>query len=107
MANPLGLIFTIEVDGRPTIAFEARQLREAAELCNEGWLRDDLTNLSSNGDPLCGIGSKLRARTATEPERAVYREVAQEAGISDDILLAYLVELDGYPLSEIGLKNER
>ena len=27
----LGLIFTIEVDGRPTVAFEAKNLREASE----------------------------------------------------------------------------
>jgi len=32
MRLPLGLIFTIEVDSKPTVAFEARQLREAAEL---------------------------------------------------------------------------
>ena len=98
-SSSLGLIFTIEVDGVPTVAFEARQLREAAELCKEDWLRDDLNALSSNGVPLCGIGSKLRARIANEPERLAYREAANGAQLSDDILLAYLVELDG-----IGLK---
>jgi hypothetical protein len=35
MRLPLGLIFTIEVDGKPAVAFEARQLREAAELSKE------------------------------------------------------------------------
>jgi hypothetical protein len=99
MPPPLGLIFTIEVDGKPTVAFEARQLREAAELSKEEWLRADLNALSSNGAPLCGIGSKLRARIANEPERLAYREVAKRAHLSDDILFAYLVELDG-----IGLK---
>jgi len=98
-ASPLGLIFTIEIDGVPTVAFEARRPREAAELCKEEWLRADLSTLSSNGVPLCGIGSKLRARIASEPERSVYREAAKEAKLSDDILFAYLVELDG-----IGLK---
>jgi hypothetical protein len=60
-SSPLGLIFTIEVDGVPTVAFEARQLPEAAEHCKEEWLRADLSTLSSYGVPLCGIGSKLRA----------------------------------------------
>jgi len=32
MQSPLGLIFTIDVNSKPTVAFEARQLREAAEL---------------------------------------------------------------------------
>jgi hypothetical protein len=95
MSPHLGLIFTIEVDGKPTVAFEARQLREAAELSKEEWLRADLNTLSSNGAPLCGIGSKLKARAASEPERQIYREAAEVAKASDDILLVYLVELDG------------
>ena len=96
MHSALGLVFTIDIDGKPTIAFEARQLREASELCNEEWLRRDLNTLSSNGVPLCGIGSKMKARIATQSERAVYRETAQGAVPSSDyILLAYLLELDG------------
>ncbi|MBR1233660.1 hypothetical protein JQ611_16590 [Bradyrhizobium sp. AUGA SZCCT0182] len=91
---PLGLIFTIDVDGKPTVAFEARQFREAAELTKEVWFRTDLTKLSSNGEPVCGIGSKLKARIATESERGVYRQAVQEAEATDDILLVYLVELD-------------
>jgi len=95
MRSPLGLIFTIEVDGKPVVSFEARQLREASELCTAQWLRKDLNTLSSNGVSLCGIGSKLRARTANEAEREIYRQAVKDAETSDDILLAYLVELDG------------
>ena len=95
--NPsaLGLIFTIVVDGKPTVSFEARQLREASELCTAEWLRADLNTLNSNGVPLCGIGSKLRARIANEAEREIYRQAASGAEASDDILFVYLVELDG------------
>jgi hypothetical protein len=93
--STLGLIFTIEVDGKPTIAFEARQLREAAELSKEEWLRADLNTLSSNGVPLCGIASKLKARIANDAESEIYREAVKEARASDEIVLAYLVELDG------------
>jgi hypothetical protein len=57
------LIYTILVDGKPVVALEARG-REAAELCREEWFRSDLCALSSNGEPLCGIGSKLQARPA-------------------------------------------
>jgi hypothetical protein len=99
--SPVGLIFTIEVDGKPTVSFEARQLREASELCTAEWLRADLNELSSNGVPLCGIGSKLRARTANEAEREIYLQAAKHAEVSDDILLTYLVELDG-----IGTNND-
>ena len=95
MPSPFGLIYTIEVDGKPTVAFEARQLREAAELSKEEWLRADLNSLSSNGVPLCGIGSKLKVRIANEPEREIYREAVAGAKASDDLMLIYLVELDG------------
>jgi hypothetical protein len=95
MSASLGLIFTIEIDGKPTIAFEARQLREAAELCAERWFRDDLNALRSNGEPLCRIASKLRARISNERERVVYREAAQATNAEDGLLLAYLVALDG------------
>jgi hypothetical protein len=89
-----GLVFTIEVDGRPTVAFEAMQLREASELCQEQWLRDDLCALRSNGAPLCGISSKLKARVAKVSERELYREAADVTTPSDDIVLVYLVDLD-------------
>jgi hypothetical protein len=94
MVMALGLIFTIEVDGTPTVAFEARKLREAAELCAEEWLREDMRDLRSDGVPLCTVASKFRARTADVAERALYREGASAVRPSDDILLVYLVDLD-------------
>ena len=94
MPNSLGLIFTIEVDGRPTVSFEARNLREASGLCQEEWFRSELNALSSNGEHVCKIGSKLKARGANEAERAKYRDGAQEVGTSDDIVMVYLIELD-------------
>jgi hypothetical protein len=50
----------------------------------------------SNGIPLWGGKARLRARRSTEDEIAVYREAARDvAQPQDDLLLAYLVELDG------------
>lgn len=88
------LIYTILVDGKPIVALEAKG-REAAELCREEWFRADLCALSSNGEPICGIGSKLQARPAIEEERIRYQEASKEAEVSDEILFVYLVELDG------------
>ena len=91
----LGLIFTIEVDGRPTVAFEAKNLREASELSREGWLRADLGVLQSGGVPLCSSSAVIKARTASETERQAYREAANVVQASEDLVLAYLVKLDG------------
>lgn len=88
------LIYTILVDGKPIVALEAKG-REAAELCREEWFRADLCALSSNGEPICGIGSKLQAMPAIEEERIRYQEPSKEAEVSDEILFVYLVELDG------------
>jgi hypothetical protein len=95
MSSPLGIVFAMDIDGKPTLAFEAKNVREASELCKEDWLRADLSVLTSNGIPLCTAASKLTVRRATESETQVYRDADWEARVSDDLLLAYLVELDG------------
>jgi hypothetical protein len=88
-------IFAMDVDGKATFAFEAKNLREASELCKEVWLRADLSALTSNGIPLCTAVARMTVRRATESEMQVYRDADREAQASDDLLLAYLVELDG------------
>ena len=88
-------IFTLGIGGRPILTFEAKNLREARELCREQWLREDVARLRSNGIPLWDGSAALRSRTSSEAECEVYREAAKsvEAG-ADGLLLAYLVELD-------------
>ena len=51
MSSPLGIVFAMDIDGKPTLAFEAKNVREASELCKEDWLRADLSVLTSNGIP--------------------------------------------------------
>ena len=94
MSSALGLIFTMEVDSKPTLPFEAPQLRRASQLCAEEWLRADLATLSSEGVSLGRNASYLKARMANDAERATYREAARAAKASDDLFLVYLIELD-------------
>jgi hypothetical protein len=35
-------VLTLEVDGRPILAFEASGTRQAQQICKETWLLDDL-----------------------------------------------------------------
>jgi hypothetical protein len=88
------LVYTIDVDGRPTVTFQARQLREACELCKEEWFRSDLADITSGGSPLYNQASKLKARIATDNESSVYRQMAQAANNYDEVVFAYLVEID-------------
>jgi hypothetical protein len=92
-------IFTLHIGDKPILSFEAKNLREAWELCHELWLRDDVSRLRSNGIPLWDGIATLRSRSATEAEREVYREAAKSAGAPlDELVLAYLVELDSETL---------
>ncbi|MDE5451545.1 hypothetical protein GWE18_01475 [Bradyrhizobium sp. CSA112] len=91
----LPAIFTLDIGGRPILAFEAKNLRESQQLCHEHWLRRDIAGLTSNGAPLWDGKARLRARRSTEGEIAVYREAVRDAGQpQEDLLLAYLVKLD-------------
>ncbi|WP_246175448.1 hypothetical protein [Bradyrhizobium paxllaeri] len=88
-------IFTLDIDGRPTLAFEAKNLRESQQLCHEHWLLQDITCLTSNGAPLWDGKARLRARRSTENEIVAYREATRDSKqIDGDLLLAFLVELD-------------
>ena len=98
-ANVLSRIFTIEIGDTPTLTFEAKNLREAHELCHEQWLKDDLAEAKSDGASLWDGKAKLRARMALPDESAVFAEAKNEAKNnsqpSDGLMLVYLVELDG------------
>ena len=84
----------MDVDGKAIFAFAARNVREASELCKEDWLRADLSVLTSDGIPLCSAVARLTVRRATEPERQNYQDADRQAQASEELLLAYLVELD-------------
>jgi hypothetical protein len=93
MKTVVSRAFTLEVDARPTLVYEARNQMEARELCKELWF--DLSSQMSNGIPLCDANSKLSARAATADEARLFDAAARAtANVSDDLVLAYLVELD-------------
>ena len=87
-------VFTIEIGGKPTVTFEAKSLREASEICNAPWLRDDFTSAHSNGAPLWDGKAQFRVRMGYESEIATFSDASKDAQPSDGMLLVYLVELD-------------
>jgi hypothetical protein len=70
MTDLLLTVFTIEIGGTATLAFEARNQREARELCCEEWLKQDLSEFKTEGVSLWDGKAKLRARIA-RPEEIV------------------------------------
>ena len=96
--EPTAKIFTVDIDGKPTVSFEVLSAREANELLKEHWFRDDLRVLKSDGLPLWDGVAPLRSRPADEHETERYQGIAAAADdAAGDILLAFLVTLDGAP----------
>jgi hypothetical protein len=94
-ANGLPSVFTIEIGGTPTLTFEARNLREAHELCHEEWLKQDLSQAKSGGAALWDGKAMLRARIALPEESILFAEIRDSGQPSDGLMLVYLAELDG------------
>jgi hypothetical protein len=95
MSSHLSLtIFTIEIDGIPTLALQAKKHREVEAICEQPSLRTDLTALYSNGVPLCRDHSTFRVRLAHAAEAIAYRESIEGIEPSDDLKVVYLVDVD-------------
>lgn len=85
------------MDDKATLTLEANSVREAQGLCKEAWLRDDLDELMSDGVQVCKPAARLSTRSANAEEAAAFTDIAGIAEPSDDLLLVYLIELDGPP----------
>ena len=95
IATLLPGIFALDIGGKPVLTFEAKNLREAWEVCHEAWLKDDVRRLRSNALPLWDGKAHMRARYASQSETALHRQAVTGAQPqSDELVLTYLVELD-------------
>ena len=88
-------IFTIEINGTPTVALQAKRHKDAENLCEQDRLRTDLSTLTSNGRLLWDASAIMKVRLATPAEAVLYRQATQSTEPSDDINVVYLVDLDG------------
>ena len=95
MTGKFSRVFTLMVDDKPTLAFEASGTREAQQFCRESWLLNDLSTLTSAGARVRTAKSTLSVRLASPDEATIFALVANMKTSSDgDMVLAYLVELD-------------
>jgi hypothetical protein len=88
-------VFVLDVDRRPTLAFEALDLAEAQDICRDADLRTDLIALTSNGTPVCSSNSALVPRLAAQEEIAVFRHAVGQAPASDMPTMIFLIKIDG------------
>jgi hypothetical protein len=91
--------FVLLIGDKPIFVLETVTQHEAQQIRYERWLLDDLRRLKSNGAALWDGRSKLKVRPALPNERDAYlAEAASARNSNDEILIVYLVELDGYPI---------
>jgi hypothetical protein len=95
-------VFVLDIDRRPTLAFEADGLVAAQEICGDPDLRADLTALTSDGAPICAAGSTLILRAAAQEEIAVFRHAVERAPASDQPTMTFLIRIDGIMVVTVG-----
>jgi hypothetical protein len=87
-------VFTVEINGRPTLALQAKRYKDAERLCEQGRLRTELSTMTSHGTPLCDERAAMKIRLATAEEAVLYWQATQSSVPSSDTNAVYLVELD-------------
>ena len=88
-------IFVLEINGKPTLAFEATDLEDAREISRDTDLRTDLCALTSAGVPICTGVAVLTARPANGEETASFERALHLAPASDEPTMAFLIQVDG------------
>ncbi len=93
------MIFVLEIKGTAILAFEADDAQDAQAYATSDSQREDLTALTSGGDPLWNGEDEIGVRPATDAEAALFEE-QREADWEDEPhadaedFEVYLVPLD-------------
>jgi hypothetical protein len=95
-------IFTLEINGKLTLVFEAIGLAEACEICLEPDLRSDLSALTSDGIPVCAENATLCPRSVAQEEIAGFRRTIELAPPSKELTMAFLIKIDGVVVVAVG-----
>jgi hypothetical protein len=88
------IIYVVQIDERPVVAFGAVSKAEARELIKELWFKTELGGLTSDGIPLWNHQAKVGVRAATFSEVEAAAPILAAANPSESLALAYLVKLD-------------
>ena len=93
MDQPFSLsVFTVEINGTPTVALEAKRHQEAERFCEQERLRADLSNITSDSVPLFDAKANLKVRLANPGEVELYRQAKHSNPSSDGLNVMYLVD---------------
>jgi hypothetical protein len=94
-------VFTLDINGKPTLVFEASGFAEASEICLDVELKSDMCALTSDGAAICTKDSILNPRSASPSEIAVFQRAVSLAPTSDEPTMAFLIKIDGVIVIDI------
>jgi hypothetical protein len=92
---PKPVVFVLEINNRPVLAFEAVSGRDAKTLIHEAWLHDDLKRLRSNGEPLWDGKAKLRVGVAIGQQVKEVSSLLRAEINPSGLAIVDLIPLDG------------
>jgi hypothetical protein len=87
-------IFTLDISGRPTLALQAQSIEFARGICALPDFRLDLSEITSDGVPVCSADSVLEVRRATEEEVAAFKRGAGLAPAAEELTFVILIKVD-------------
>lgn len=94
-------VFVLEIDGRPTVVFDAPDADIARTMCVDDLLRTDLESMTTDGAPICYAHSRLACRLASPRETAAFEYAHLRAPDSDDPTMVFLIKVDGIVMISI------
>ena len=87
-------IFTLDINGRPTLALQAQNIEFARGMCAVPDFRLDLSEITSDGVPVCPADSVFGLRPATKKEKAAFNRAVGLAPAADDFTFVMLIKVD-------------
>jgi hypothetical protein len=99
-------VFVLDIDRKPTLAFEADGLAAAQEICGDADLRADLTTFTSDGALVRGPSSTLSLRAAVQEEIAAFRHAVERGPPSEQPTMTFLIKIDGVMVVTVGPERD-
>jgi hypothetical protein len=94
LEQPPREIFTLDINGRPTLALQAQNIEFARGMCAVPDFRLDLSEITSDGVPVCPADCVFGLRPATKEEIAAFNRAVGLAPSADDFTFVILIKID-------------
>ena len=93
------LLFAVEIDGHPTLAFDASSVEVAKGICLLSEFREDLGRVTCDGQRIFRQTSVISVRGASACEAATFYAALKDLGPTAEISFVFLSKVDRITLA--------